>query len=298
MADKVAASTIRRYGPSLNSLDRWAQNRDWRTLTDEDVFAWATYRHEHDNIAATTVNRNDLVAVSSVLSWPMTREGGKLATVNAASGVRLREAKKVVTREKAFRESEIKDILRLARSVTTDRRYPRASGSRRWCPWICAYTGARIQEPLWLEKQHVRREGDIWVIDFQQTKDGHARTVPIHAELIREGFLDFVAAAPSGFLFVGDRPQKPGTSRTPQELRAAELTAWVRSKIGLDEVVSPSHGWRHTWITYAEAADIPKRFSNRITGHNHVKDVSDGYVAPLISKLAIQMAKFPVYNID
>ena len=91
--------------------------------------------------------------------------------------------------------------------------------------------------------------------------------MPIHAELIRECFLVFVAAAPSGYLLVGDRPQKLGTSRTSQELRAAELTAWVRSKVGLDKDVSPSHGWRHTWITYAEAAGIPKRFSNRITGY-------------------------------
>ena len=74
VVDKVAPSTIRRYGPSLNSLDAWAKGRDWRTLTDEDVFAWASYRRDHDNIAAATVNRNDLVAVSSVLSWPTTRK--------------------------------------------------------------------------------------------------------------------------------------------------------------------------------------------------------------------------------
>ena len=297
-ADKVAASTVRRYGPSLASLDRWAKGRDWRHLTDEDIFAWATHRRDQEGISATTVNRNDLVAVSSVFVWPMTLEGGKRSVSNPAAALRLRESKKITTREKAFRIDEIRSILLTTRAVTADRLYPRASASRRWCPWICAYTGARIQEPLWLEKQNIRREGDIWVIDFHQTKDGFARTVPIHRELIREGLLEFVTQAPPGYLFVGDRPQKKGTSRSVQELRAAELASWIRSKVDLDKALSPNHAWRHTWITYAEAAGIPKRFSNRITGHNANRDASDGYVAPLISALAVEMAKFPAYPLE
>ncbi|MCW6510335.1 DUF6538 domain-containing protein [Lichenifustis flavocetrariae] len=297
-ADKVAASTIRRYGPSLASLDRWSKGRDWRALTDDDIFAWAVNRRDADGIAPATINRNDLVAASSIFAWPMSMSGGKLSTSNPTAGIKLPLPKRVSTREKMFRRAEITAILRLARAVKPDPRHPRASASRRWCPWLCAYSGARIQETLWLKKQHIRREGDVWIMDLQQTKDGHARLVPLHEALIEEGFLQFVEAAPSGFLFVGDREQKESATRSAQELRAAELASWVRSKVELDKELSPNHAWRHSWITYAEAAGVPKRFSNRITGHNFSKDASDGYVAGLVSMLAVEMRKFPRYNID
>ena len=236
------------------------------------------------------------MAVSSILAWTTTHSGGKKAVKNPAVGVRLDVPKKRVRREKSFRRDEISAILKLARDVTLDPRYPRASASRRWCPWICAYTGARVQEPLWLRKEHVRLEDGVWILDFQQTKTWIARRVPIHAALIEEGLLEFVRSAPPGFLFVGDRPQKPDSTRTAQELRAAELASWIQSKVGLKDV-SPNHGWRHTWCTLAEAASIPKRFSNRITGHN-AEDASDRYVSGLISQLAIEPAKFPRYDLD
>ena len=49
-AGKKAQSTIRRYGPSLISLDTFANGRDWRTLTAADVFGWATRRHAVEGV--------------------------------------------------------------------------------------------------------------------------------------------------------------------------------------------------------------------------------------------------------
>ena len=294
--DKKAASTIRRYGPSVASLDAWFKGRDWRLLTDRDIFAWATDRHKVDGISPSTINRNDLVAISSVLAWPTKLSGGKLIAANAAAGVKLDLPKNLVKREKMFRHHEISAILKLARSVEPSTRYPRASASRRWCPWLCAYSGARIQETLWLQKENIRQEGGIWVMDFPNTKDGFARSVPIHRELIDEGFLAFVDNSPTGFLFVEDKGRNAASTRSAQELRAAEIASWVQSKIQLERGVSPNHAWRHSWITYAEAAGIPKRFSNRITGHNS-GDASDGYVNGLSAFLALEMEKFPAYKV-
>ena len=294
-AGSKSQSTIRRYGPALASLDAFAKGRDWRTLDSADVFTWATSRHEVDGVAPSTVNKNDLVAASSVLGWATTVNGKKMPAQNAAFGVRVQPEKNVVVRERFFRVAEISAILHLARSVTPDPRYLRASASRRWAPWLCACSGARVQEVLWLTKADVRQEAGVDVMCLPRTKDGHARMVPLHGALIDEGFLDFVRAAPDGWLFVGDRPPKQGASRTQQEMRAAELSAWVRSKVDLEKGVNPSHGWRHTWITYAEGV-IAKRHSNRITGHN-MEDVSGRYVGSLMPALAAEMAKFPKYDI-
>lgn len=241
------------------------------------------------------MNRNDLVAASSVLGWATMVNGKKVPANNAAFGVRLEEPKRVVTREKFFRAAEISAILRLARSVAPDPRYPRAAASRRWAPWLCAYSGARVQEVLWLQKSDIRKEASFDVMCLPRTKDGVARMVPIHQALIDEGFLDFMDSAPQGWLFVEDRAPRKGATRTSQEMRASQLASWVSKNVALDDGLSPSHGWRHTWITYAEGI-IAKRHSNRITGHN-MEDVSGHYVGQLIPALAAEMAKFPRYDI-
>ncbi len=207
-AGNKSQSTIRRYGPSIASLDAFAKGRDWRTLTAADIFAWATSRHEVEGVSAATVNRNDLVAVSSLLGWATTVNGKKVPAQNAAFGVKVQPPKKVVVREKFFRAAEISAILRLTRSVAPEPRYPRAAASRRWAPWLCAYSGARVQEVLWLKTSDIRTEAGFDVMCLPRTKDGHARMVPLHQALIDDGFLDFVRAAPEGWLFVGDKPPK------------------------------------------------------------------------------------------
>ncbi|MCW6513072.1 tyrosine-type recombinase/integrase [Lichenifustis flavocetrariae] len=296
-ADKRSASTIRRYGPSIASLHAFTKGRDVRLVTQDDIADWAKHRRDVDGIGAATVNGNDLVAAASIFSWSMTKDGGRIRTDNPVIGVKLELPKRQTLRDRTFRHDEIKTILLAARQVSSDPRYLRASASRRWAPWICAYSGARIQEVCWLSKRDIWNEGGIWVMRFPQTKDGYARTVPVHHELEREGLIRFVQAAPDGYLFVGDVEQKVGASRSAPELRAAELASWIKKKADLEDGVSPNHSWRHTFITRAEGL-ISKRFSSAITGHNKRKDASDGYFAPDIAQLKIEIEKFPVFALQ
>jgi integrase len=136
------------------------------------------------------------------------------------------------------------------------------------------------------------------VVRFPRTKEARARTVPLHAALIQEGFIEYWRAAQPGFLFVGDRRQKDGAKRTPAELRASEIAAWIQEKVILEDGVSPNHGWRHTFLTIAEGVGISKRHANAIAGHNRKKDASDGYVAFPIEILKREIDRFPFYPLD
>lgn len=295
---KKAASTLRRYGPSLASLQAFWGKRDVASLTQADIWEWAIEREKQPGITAATINKNDLVAVSSVLGWAASFPGGNKLAMNPAKGVKLEADRKTTTREKFFADHEISAILLAARNAKPSKRYPRASASRRWAPWICAYTGARIQEVCWLSRSDIKQEDGIWIIHFPTTKTNVARKVPVHPELLAEGLLEFRKDAPEGFLFVGDVPQKPGATRSAQEQRASELAEWVQEQVELGEGVSPNHGWRHTFVTRAEEAGISKRFSNAITGHNHQKDVSDGYFGVRMSALKKRMDRYPRYVIE
>ena len=101
--DKKAPNTIRRYGASLRSLAAFAKDRDTRSLTGDDLYAWAEHRRDVEGVSARAINRNDLVAASSVFSWAMKRQGGRLLEMNPAKGVHLDEPRTTQKRERTFR---------------------------------------------------------------------------------------------------------------------------------------------------------------------------------------------------
>ncbi len=225
--------------------------KDVRKIDEDDIWAWAEHRRDVDGIAARTVNRNDLVAASSVFAFASSRDGKRLIAANPVKGVKLDAPKAKKLRERSFRAAEIKAILTLARNAEIKRSYPKASASRRWVPWICAYLGARVQEPCWLEKKHFRIEDGIWVVEFPQSKDGNARVVPLHDALIEEGLVAFVEAAPDGLLFVGDKARQ-GRRIAPSRKYAPASSPPGSRRISISKMVSipitdgaiPGSRWR------------------------------------------------------
>jgi len=145
----------------------------------------------------------DLVAVSSVFKWAASRQGENLIPSNPVTkDVRLDLPKSHRKREPTLRQEEVKAILKAALSVKDDPKNPTSAHARRWCPWLAAYSGARIQELTGLKREDIQEEGGTWVMHFHKTKTGQPRTIPIHEHLIEMGFIDFVKSRKSGPLFV------------------------------------------------------------------------------------------------
>ncbi|WP_162560618.1 site-specific integrase [Methylobacterium durans] len=69
-ADKKAAGTIKRYRGSLQSLVQFAKDRDVRSLTPDDLYAWAEHRRDAEGVSPQSINKNDFVAASAVLYQP------------------------------------------------------------------------------------------------------------------------------------------------------------------------------------------------------------------------------------
>ena len=203
------------------------------------------------------------------------------------------------SRDRSFRTEEVSAILGLARDVEPGGAYPKAAASRRWVPWICAYSGARVQEPCWLEKKHVWRDEEtgIWVMMFPQTKTDLSRVVPLHDALVDEGLLDFVQAAPSGLLFVGDRPRKQMNEvRSIQEQRASQIAEWIRANAKLDAGVDPNHGWRHSFVSRV-TGKMEDRVLRAICGHNQKRSAADGYFHATVAEMKAGLDRFPRYKV-
>jgi hypothetical protein len=116
-----------------------------RSIGADEIFAWAESRRDSEAVSVATINRNDLVAVSSVLSWGTKRQSGRLLSSNPAKGVRLDALKIPAPRERTFRENEIKAVLSSAGAVLPSRADATIAYAKRWCPWLAAYSGAVSQ---------------------------------------------------------------------------------------------------------------------------------------------------------
>lgn len=294
-ADKKAPNTIKRYRGSFRSLSAFTKDRDVRFLTADDLYAWAEHRRDVEGVTPRAINKNDMVAASSVFGWAKDRAGRQLLTANPVSGLTLDEPKKVAKRERTFRDSEISAILAAASAVLPDPRNPTFAAARRWCPWLAAYSGARIAELTHLKASDIRTEAGTTVMDLRVTKTGQPRTVPIHAHLIEQGFLAFVAASAPGPLFYDPKRHGKASSTSPAELRGHKVAKWVREVVKLDPNVDPNHGWRHTWKTRALGVGIEERLRDAVTGHR-VGSVARRYEAPSLAMLAAAMSRFPRYG--
>jgi integrase len=138
--------------------------------------------------------------------------------------------------------------------------------------------------------------------DAGSIKSRKARIVPLHEDLLAQGFLQFVKARGKGPLFYNPQDESADTGdplnpKRPRAVKTRErLAAWVRTLGVKDREISPNHSWRHTFKQIAERHGISERVSDAITGHAPAT-VGRSYGAPTVDDMARELAKFPRYKI-
>ena len=216
------------------------------------------------------MEREWLGSVKAVFAFAVRYE---VLDANPAAGVMVQAARRQKgSRMRGFSNEEATAILRAALRYDGSSGNPKLAAAIRWVPWILAYTGARVQEITQLHAKHVHRMDGYWSMKITWL-DGTQKTlsereVPLHEDLIRQGFIRFVERhGPEEPLFHNPRP--PGVERKtlPGEANAARIGTWVR-KLGIDaEDVDPNHGWRHRFKTEGRAAKMDFRNLDAIQGH-------------------------------
>lgn len=149
---------------------------------------------------------------------------------------------------------------------------PEHAAARRWVPWLCAYTGARVNEMTQLRGEDIRREIGIPCLritpEAGTVKNKTLRFVPLHEHLIEQGFLEFVRSRGDGPLFFDPGAKRGGKERGSLAARTGRhLGEWVR-ELGIDDpAVAPNHGWRHLVKTRGRNAGIGGDRLDAIQGH-------------------------------
>lgn len=145
-----------------------------------------------------------------------------------------------------------------------------------WLPLLALFHGARLEELADLYRRDVGRLDSIWFFDIRETERRTLKTaaatrrLPLHPELVRLGFLTYVATAapnPNDPLFPDLAPQGRDKRRGPR------ITRWFveyRKAIGLFRPGVSMHAFRHVAITrLSDAIETAqqKRHRDFIMGH-------------------------------
>jgi integrase len=250
----------------LNELSRFLDHDDARRVTADDLVRWKEELLTKQR-AAKTIRDSKLAPVRAIFQWAV--DNRKLDT-NPASRISINLKRRPEDGRRGYADDEAKIILRAARTEK--------ESHKRWVPWVCAYTGARIAEICQLRSEDIKRIDEIWCIAFAADAGSlknvnSERVVPVHPALVDEGFLKFAASAGKGPLFPDlseDRFGRRGGNGTKI------LGRWIKSLGVVDKRLAPNHSWRHRIKTLGRRNGLALDILDAMTGHGR-KTVADTY---------------------
>jgi integrase len=293
---KPADSTVNRWRGVFLKLQADFPNQGAAALLPEQMQTWAEGLINSER-APVTVHRIWLLACRTVFAFAV---GKKLIGRNPFIGWNVTVPKKIRTREtKAFTELEIDTILHAASAIDVR---SKGGAAKRWCPWLAAYSGARMGELTQLRGVDIdiARHAMTITPEAGTVKTKETRTVPLHDHLIEQGFLDYVKANGNGPLFCTepDGAVRAGTATKRVKARAVtareHLATWVRSLGVNDPELSPNHAWRHTFKAIGSRCQISDKTLDFIVGHAPAT-VGNKYGEPTLDDKTHELRKFPRY---
>ena len=269
---RLSPATEKAWRRQVDAFQAYLGHSDARRVRPEDVIAWKDRLLEEDGPTGRrsprTVRDTYLAALKAVFGWA--RENHRVA-VDPTQGVRVRVGRSARHRDPGLSDAEAKTILTATLADHRSTLAPEHALARRWVPWLCAYSGARVNEMTQLRAEDVFQDGEVWTVrvtpDAGSTKTGDTRTFPLHSHLIEQGFLDVVRGK-AGPLFYAPTRYRGGKQGNPQYKKVGErLAKWVR-EIGVDDPnVAPNHGWRHRFKTEARRHKLDPAAADVIQGH-------------------------------
>jgi integrase len=217
-------------------------------------------------LSSRTVNDKALGAVGAVLGWA---EENAYIENNPASRVKVKGAKVATARRLSYSVEDMNRIFRFPIYTESERMKGGCGEAAYWLPLLAAFTGARLEELGQLHAKDIKRDRDVDFIDMT-TLDGDRRLkteaskrrVPIHPELIRLGFLEYVKQIRKGRLF-------PELTSKQGKLTASFSQWWGRyaRKHGITDKRKVFHSFRHAAKDALREGGVEEQISDAITGH-------------------------------
>lgn len=198
----TAKSTYQNYKSVVESFIRFIESDNIRDVSPDTVRSYRDFRlgsinpKTLKNISPKTVKDVDLAALRSIFGYAV--EIGEFTT-NPAAGLAVSIPKTIQLRSKGFMEWEAKALLKAALQPGSAADHPKTAAAKKWVPWLCAFTGARVGEMAQLRVEDVSFDGDIIVLNINpeagRVKTKTSRIVVVHPQIIGLGFRSFVKSS-------------------------------------------------------------------------------------------------------
>jgi integrase len=251
---------------------------DATRVTPEDIIRFKEHLGSQ-GLSSATINRY-LSAIKSPLGWA--HRNRKIGS-NPGVGIVYNAKGKKRIKRRGYDDDQARTILLAARAEVL--------AHRRWIPWVCAFTGYRLDEVAGRDVRDVQRIGKYWVLDIPDGKtDGSARKIPLHSALIWEGFIDYVKnLPPNGPLFPDLTPDLHGRRAGSATKRIGRWLRQVQEQTGVllveEPRFAPNHSWRHRFKSEARRVGMDEEVHDALTGHREGKvsrDYGEYYVEAVL----------------
>lgn len=267
-AAELSPATRKRWMPVFAQLADFVGHDDLARIDGDKIVEWLDHLLAGDR-KAITVRDVYLAATKAIYGWLVSR---RKLTLNPTIGlsVKVPFAEKQEMREFTDREACV--VLSAALSALADDLPVHLKAARRWIPWICAYTGARVNEATQLRRSDIRLENGIWVAlitpEAGTVKNRKPRTIPLHPHLISQGLIQFVLTGTGDTMFYVPDPRGDRERNAARFRRTGEhLARWVRDLGIVAPDIGPSHGWRHRFKTEGRRVGMIEAVQEAIQGH-------------------------------
>lgn len=294
--------TARDWRPCIVHLQKFLTHDDAARITRDDLMRWKDQLLTEPGgggcpRSPVTVRGKYIGSLKAMLNWAVEQ---RLLPANVASGFVMRVPKKKKLRERSFTTEEARAILTASLIPPEGNLTEGSILARRWIPWLCAYSGARVNELTQLRAQDIRQIDGHWTMNITpeagKVKNDEARLVPLHSHVIEQGFLAVVESKGSGTLFYDPNRRRVESDTNRHSVKVGQrLAKWVREEVGVDDPnIAPNHGWRNTFKTMAYAVGIQERIADAIQGHA-AKTIGQAYASVSVTTKAEAIASLPRY---
>lgn len=299
-AKDLAASTKKKWEPYFRQLIKRIGTDDMSSVTEQHLLDW------RDALLASKVSRRNvkygyLAAVRAFFRWA--KEEKKLPT-NPSAEVVVTISEKRKRKKTGFNDREARTILAAALGPQNEQMTEENVAARRWVPWLCAYTGARVNEITQLRACDVIDVDGIPCLHIRPeagtVKTAEERTVPLHPHLLQMEFVEWAhrKKGETPLFYAIERQRKKDRKNPTYTSVGNKLADWVRNGLQIkNPKVAPNHAWRHRFKTEGRRAKMLWQVIDAIQGHAPRTDGEDyGEVPPDV--MLPEILKYPWYKIE
>jgi integrase len=241
---------------------------------------------EVPRLKASTINKW-LNCLGAVLNWA--RKNGiipdEMPWSDPVSGMRLPEER---SNRQPWEPEELSSLFASPIYLKGERPLGGKGEAAFWLPLLGIFSGARLNELAPMRVEDVKTDAAsgvrfMTVIEDEQEgrsvkTESSVRAIPIHSELVRVGFLEFVEQVRNS----GGQPARLFPKLTPGSKGGfgEAFSKWFgryKRRLGITNPSSVFHSFRHGFKDALRAASVNEDINDAITGHSGGNAVARGY---------------------